>query len=297
LRREPDLNGFLHFREMLETGMARLSVADTLRNSAEARRTGVALSAAPEALAPLPPPSPGGPTEIGDLLDVADPHQFIVAAYRRILDREPDPAGLAHHLQLVWQGYPRQFLLHQLAASREAAEFRKTFTLRGRRLEGAPPLAVRARAGWRKLRPHAQAAPALVAEALISHVDAALDEIRNRQNVFAQTMDLRLQSIESRQSAFEKLLAETGRRLQDVRANQFTVEQARILDEHVTALTAEGAARQAEIREQILLLRAAFAGALAATESDLIARLDQIAGALVPPAPEHHSNHVPEPDQ
>ena len=60
--------------------------------------------------------------EVASLLKLSDHRDFLTAAYRMILRREPDITGFDHYLHLLASGSPRQQVLNDIAKSREAIQ-------------------------------------------------------------------------------------------------------------------------------------------------------------------------------
>src|SRR5262249_11851208 len=54
------------------------------------------------------------------LLKIADNREFLEAAYRTILRRECDPAGMMIHLEALQRHIPRRVILRRIAQSEEA---------------------------------------------------------------------------------------------------------------------------------------------------------------------------------
>lgn len=49
-----------------------------------------------------------------------DGHDFVAECYRELLNREPDPGGLQHHLHLLQSGVPKVSILLGIMKSGEA---------------------------------------------------------------------------------------------------------------------------------------------------------------------------------
>ena len=73
--------------------------------------------------------APGDPYRLRAVIsDLLPAHAFIVEAFRAMLGRTPDPAGLAHYTALLATGpAARLALLHSLARSPEAAARHEVF--------------------------------------------------------------------------------------------------------------------------------------------------------------------------
>jgi FkbM family methyltransferase len=155
LRRDPDIDGLRYFTDMAKQ-QGRATVISELRSSDEARRLAQTTPEASQAAVPSAPTNlPGldvtafddGP-ELADLMDIADPEAFVAAAYRRALGRDPDSAGLNHHLAQLRAGASRDAMLQALASSDEARGRGIAFTWHGK------PLGVGRQGGmFARLRP------------------------------------------------------------------------------------------------------------------------------------------------
>ena len=86
------------------------------------------LRAALDELAPAPTPAAAPPPiEIGDLVFLASDAGFVAEVYTRMLGREADPGGLAHHQQHLASGLSRTELLLEFARCPEASAAGYTF--------------------------------------------------------------------------------------------------------------------------------------------------------------------------
>ena len=108
LGREPDPEGFETHTAFLESGGDRLAFLQHLRTSEEGRKN------ASEDL------SGWASRSAAELLAVTPDDDFIIAAYRNYLWRDPDQPGLAHYRAALMDGKPKAFVLRALSASEEA---------------------------------------------------------------------------------------------------------------------------------------------------------------------------------
>lgn len=140
LRRDPDLDGLRYFCDMAKQ-QGRLTVIAEIKKSDEAQRIAGAKPADPMAVAEAAPPEEDlgkaepslfddGP-ELADLMELTDHEEFVTAAYRRTLGRDPDPDGRSHFIERLEGGESKQSILQGLAASEEARARGIDFTWQG----------------------------------------------------------------------------------------------------------------------------------------------------------------------
>jgi FkbM family methyltransferase len=189
LGREPDLDGFLHYCKVLQDGAPREAVVTELKNSAGAGQVAPAPVIAPQPAAAEIQRSPA--PELADLLTIPSARDFVVAAYRRILGRDPEPAGLKNHIGALLDGCPREMVLYWLASSYEGAQSRLPFTLKGRPLSGKAPLPLRARYVYQTAtggRTRDLAALAESMHATLQSMEAAIAQMKERQGALEWSM-------------------------------------------------------------------------------------------------------------
>jgi FkbM family methyltransferase len=114
LWRDPDTNELNSFTESLRKGAPRIWILFQLCTAATA--TGVAGQFPHDWL----------PKTIDELQGVSET-DFLPAAYRTYLWRDPDPTGLTHYSTLLERGTPRVLILHNIACSDEARTLRTEF--------------------------------------------------------------------------------------------------------------------------------------------------------------------------
>ncbi len=202
LNRDPDLAGLTAMCDAAEK-FGRPAVVDGIRNSEESRQRAasavIAVAEPVEAPEPADVPEPGhtpaleDTPELADLLAIADPGQFITAAYRRTLGRAPDPDGFQHYFERLAVGDAREMVLHSLTVSPEAAERRAQFTWHGRPWRGAS-LGARTRTAIRRALPGADRRRRLAVlestlRTLQVRIDQLLNEHRERHGALEQRLD------------------------------------------------------------------------------------------------------------
>lgn len=135
LRREPDAAGRAQYVQGLARRRSRLDVLQELSESIEAKTAGGELPGLAAALRRrrwVRKRLVGAAAELfvdavphGDALQIErvlwmDGGAFIAAAYRLLLDREPDPGGSSYYLGQLRAGVPKEQILVDIAASDEA---------------------------------------------------------------------------------------------------------------------------------------------------------------------------------
>jgi hypothetical protein len=120
LGRESDPSGLKYYTERLARGDSREQVIADLCADPEGQAYGSRIAGLQELLGRLGE-SHTAP-KVDQAADLLALHgtPFVKAAYRTVLGREADPAGLAHYVELLRSGYSRSHILAALAGSPEA---------------------------------------------------------------------------------------------------------------------------------------------------------------------------------
>lgn len=138
LGREPDLNGWLRYMARLRAGRGRVEVVRAMASSAEAADRGVVPSFVDELAGQLEQAREDPRAVQLRQAMKAGGRSFVDAAYRLVLGREPDPAGLKQKLRRLRLGVSEGQILSDLAESEESVS-RGTDTSFLMGLEGAGP--------------------------------------------------------------------------------------------------------------------------------------------------------------
>jgi hypothetical protein len=120
LGREADPSGLKYYAERLARGDSREQVIADLRADPEGQSYGARITGLEELQAHLQEAQPARKVEHAAALLALHGTPFVKTAYRAVLGREADPAGLAHYVDLLRSGYSRSHVLAALADSPEA---------------------------------------------------------------------------------------------------------------------------------------------------------------------------------
>lgn len=105
-------------KDVFPTLVRRIRAGDMLRRAALANRAAAAPAAPADPAAPAPTPAAPRTQSVADLL-LLNGAAFVEGAYRAILLRPPEQAGLSHHLYLMENGASKTDVLVALAKSEE----------------------------------------------------------------------------------------------------------------------------------------------------------------------------------
>lgn len=117
LGRGPDPQGLQHYLHLLSSGKSAKQIEKDITKSKEARTYREARGSTLQ-----------GAASVKDLLALSGP-QFVRASFQTLLGREPDAAGLAHHLGLLEDGESREAILAGIYLSPEGQS--RSLDLRG----------------------------------------------------------------------------------------------------------------------------------------------------------------------
>ena len=135
LKRPPDPGGLKYYMEQMRTGIAKIEILDQMLESPEARLTNVDLPGLQDAVRPfrlarLPMigplvklfgvAGPMGNTSMLARLLAKHNGEFVLSAYRVILNRPPDPDGFSHYLARLHEGMAKIAILENISTSPEA---------------------------------------------------------------------------------------------------------------------------------------------------------------------------------
>jgi FkbM family methyltransferase len=144
-RREGEPAGIANWQERLDAGLPRPELILEFSRCEEAAQTeyvfqGVRLDSAARALAstgaaPSSPEPSESPLELAGLCAIEDDVAFLHAAYRAILGRAAEPAGVESHLQALRKDASREEILLRMAGSPEAKARARKLVLIGTPVE------------------------------------------------------------------------------------------------------------------------------------------------------------------
>jgi hypothetical protein len=136
LGREPDPRGFHEYLEQLAAGASRMRLLAAMAQSDEARTRGASDRSISELVVAYARRRDAVPASLDALLDLADA-EFVIGAYRTVLGRDADPAGIAYYSQRLRSGDPKEDILAILRRSEEGRQCEAAW-----RQRSAPQLAM-----------------------------------------------------------------------------------------------------------------------------------------------------------